>query len=79
MAFLVVKLVAVLVILSIVYAILFSGRREKHLAPGGFSQLRHMTTVISSRMFLGPPTLPVIGNAHLIPQKGAHFTYELAN
>ncbi|KNG83322.1 putative cytochrome P450, partial [Aspergillus nomiae NRRL 13137] len=60
MALLALKLTLAVVPLAILYALLFLGRREKHLPPG-------------------PPTVPIIGNAHLIPRKGAHFTFlELA-
>lgn len=57
----------------IIYAVVFVGRRSRNLPPGK-STLPVSHKIVVYR-FTGPPTWPVIGNAHQIPSKGAHFQF----
>lgn len=59
------------------YQLLRLSRRDPRMPPGNFRP----STALSGRLSLitllkatlGPPTIPIIGNEHLIPKANAHF------
>lgn len=65
----------------IIYKVLTIGRRDRNLPSRRWSRATVCRIGSTHRsdlkmLLTGPPTLPIIGNAHLIPRKGAHFVYE---
>ncbi|PIG89002.1 hypothetical protein AARAC_008400, partial [Aspergillus arachidicola] len=68
-------------ILLAFYWALRTGRREPNL-PDGLTPraiILKRSADLDYRYLLGPPTIPILGNAHLIPRKGAHFVYGTIN
>ncbi len=76
MALPIIQIIIALMFVGTAHTVLTLGRREKHLPPGGLYSLANMEDDADCPRLtpVGPPTKPVIGNAHLIPRKGAHFT-----
>lgn len=60
--------------LLLTYAVVFVGQRERNIPNGDTPVLNFCLC----RAFIndrrpGPPTLPIIGNLHQMPKKGAHL------
>ncbi len=64
--------VCLVVVLFGAWSLLRTNHRDSRLPPG-----MHNSSFIEQEkklsVSLGPPTLPIVGNEHLIPKSNAHF------